>query len=363
MIVEQTRGPRVQLAVLIALGAASNASAATCESLRDMKLDHVAIVAADVVPTGQFVLPGRARTVSPEFFTGFRRLPAFCRVQAVARPTADSNIGIEVWLPTSGWNGRYLGVGNGSYGGSINYYRLGEALNVRYVSSSTDTGHRGAPRDRSWATGHREKQIDFDYRAVHETAETAKALIRAFYGTPPRRSYFSSCSNGGRQALMEAERYPADYDGIFAGAPALNFGFGARVAGRFDAFEQRGGKMIIYHGGDDAPGPSIALLDRLTRTMGDARVRGFMQLYVVPGMGHCGSGTEPNDVGQWLRPDADRQHSLFMALERWVEDGQPPTGVIATRFVRDGDAASGVARIRVLCPYRREPTPTSRCAP
>ena len=332
-----------------------------CERLTLVAIEHVTIVAANLVPQGKFSMPGGRRSAPTEFFTGFSSLPSFCRVQAVSRPTADSEIGIEVWLPASAWNGRYLGVGNGSYGGSFNYYRLGEALNVGYATSSTDTGHRGLMRDSSWAVGHREKQIDFDYRAVHETAQTAKALVAAFYGRAPQRSYFSSCSTGGRQGLMEAERYPADYDGIFSGAPALGWGFTARVTGKFDAFAQRGGKIIIYHGSDDQPYRSIALFDDVSRRMGDSTVRDFMQLYVVPGMGHCGSGAEPNDIGQWLRPNADTDHSLYKALERWVEEGVLPDGVIATRFVKDGDASSGVAKMRRLCPYQRDAAPPVPC--
>ena len=340
--------------VLIALHVAvSRGDAATCESLAQLKLDHVDVVAADVVAPGGFALPAGARQTRPEFFVAFDRLPSFCRVQAVARPTADSDIRIEVWLPAEGWNGRYLGAGNGGYAGSLNYFRLGEAINAGYAASSTDTGHRGGARDRSWATGHRERQIDFDHRAIHETAQTAKAVIRAFYGAAPRTSYFSSCSNGGRQGLMEAERYPDDYDGIFAGAPALHLGFTTLVMGRLDAFATRGGRIIIYHGGNDAPEGSIAFFNDRSRRMGEETVRRFMQLYIVPGMGHCGGGARPNDIGQWLRPNADTQHSLFKALEAWVEEGLPPTGVIATRFVRKGDASSGVAATRMLRPYQR----------
>ena len=92
-----------------------------------------------------------------------------------------------------------------------------------YASSSTDTGHKGDATDARWALGHTEKIVDFGYRAVHETADKTKALVRAFYGEAAKHSYFSSCSNGGRQALMEAQRFPADYDGIIAGAPAASF--------------------------------------------------------------------------------------------------------------------------------------------
>jgi hypothetical protein len=351
------------IASIALFGIVSSARAQQCERLARVQLAHVTIVAAELVAPGRFAMPGGTQNAPAEFFTAFDRLRAFCRVQAVARPTSDSDIGIEVWLPASGWNGRYLGVGNGGYGGSFNYYRLGESVNVGFVASSTDTGHRGTPRDTSWAVGHREKQIDFDHRAVHETAVVAKALTRAFYDSRPRRSYFSSCSNGGRQALMEAEQHPADYDGIFAGAPELSMGFTAHVTGRFDAFAKRGGKIIIYHGTRDRPDRTVAFFDSLARANGAASLGRFLQLYVVPGMEHCGSGDEPDDIGQWLRPSADRQHSLFQALEHWVEAGVAPTGVIATRFVRDGDATSGIAKTSVLCPYRPTLAGVERCVP
>jgi len=150
--------------------------------------------------------------------------------------------------------------------------------------------------------------------------------------------------------LMEAERFPADYDGILAGAPALRFGFGTYVSGDLSAFARRGGKVIVYHGGNDAPEGSIAYHDELVRRLGADSVQRFLQLYVVPGMGHCGGGEEPDDIGQWLRPGADTSRSLFEGLKRWVEEGVAPSGVTATRFVRDGDATSGVAKTSVLRP-------------
>jgi Tannase and feruloyl esterase len=297
------------------------------------------------------------RRVSPEFFTGFNTLPAFCRVQAVARPSSDSEVGIEVWLPAAGWNRRYLGAGNGSFGGSINYYRLGEALRSGYATSSTDTGHRGRSSESSWAVNHPEKQADFDYRAVHETAQTAKALIQAFYNSTPTRSYFSSCSNGGRQGLMEAERYPTDYDGIMAGAPATHFGFKAFITGDFAAFQKRGGKIIIYHGGNDRPESNLEFFSSVRRRVGDETAGNFLQFYLLPGMGHCGGGDEPNDFGQWLRPGDTPQNSLFSALEEWVEKEVRANGVIATKFAIDGDPKSAVVKTRRICPYPRTARP------
>jgi hypothetical protein len=315
------------------------------------------VISAQLVDSGRFVPPVMLRRTSPEFFTAFNTLPAFCRVQVVARPSSDSEINIEVWLPATGWNRRYLGAGNGSYGGSINYYRLGESLRSGYATSSTDTGHRGAPSESGWAVNHPEKQTDFDYRAIHETAQTAKALIQAFYKSPPARSYFASCSNGGRQGLMEAERYPTDYDGIMAGAPATRFGFRIFITGDFAAFQKRGGKIIIYHGGNDRPQASLDFFSSVSRRMGNDTVGSFLQLYLFPGMGHCGSGDGPNDFGQWLRPGDSPQNSLYSALEEWVEKGVRPNGVIATKFAIDGDPRSAVLKTRRICPYPRTAGP------
>jgi hypothetical protein len=327
--------------------------AQSCSALRDLQLENTTIVSAQLVDSGKFVRPIMLRRTSPEYFTAFNTLPAFCRVQAVARPSSDSEIRLEVWLPATFWNRRYLGVGNGSFGGSINYYRLGESLSSGFATSSTDTGHRGAPSESAWAENHPEKQADFDYRAIHETALTAKALIQTFYKSAPARSYFASCSNGGRQGLMEAERYPTDYDGIMAGAPATRCGFKTFITGDFAAFQKRGGKIIIYHGGNDRPDANLEFFSSVRRRMGNETVRDFLQLYLLPGMGHCGSGDEPNDFGQWLRPGDSPQNRLFSALEEWVEKDVRPNGVIATKFAIDGDPRSNVVKRRRICPYPR----------
>src|SRR6266513_1104043 len=242
-------------ALLIAVS--SIASAAPCDSLARLTLPNTTIASARLVPPGAFHLRAGARRPSVEIFTAFDRLPAFCRVQATLTPSPDSHIELEVWLPAAGWNGKYLGVGNGGFAGSLSYFRLGEAVNSGYASASTDTGHEGSSRDSRWSIGHPEKQTDFDYRAVHEMTNVAKSVIQAFYGKPPNRSYFSACSNGGRQGIMEAERFPADYDGVMAGAPAYHYGFKTFLSGRLEAFRDRGGKLVIYHGGADNPDGSV----------------------------------------------------------------------------------------------------------
>ena len=190
-------------------------AAPSCESLKDLKLPDTNITLAQTVLAGAFIPPGMTET--PPML---KDLPAFCRVTATVKPTADSEIKIEVWLPASGWNARYSGQGNGGFAGQINYPGLVGALRRGYAAASTDTGHSGQGTDATWALHHPEKITDFGYRAVHEMTMKAKAVIQAFYGAKASRSYFASCSNGGRQALMEAQRYPEDYDGIIAGAPA-----------------------------------------------------------------------------------------------------------------------------------------------
>jgi len=143
-------------------------------------------------------------------------------VKGVIRPTPDSEIKFAVWLPMSGWNGKYTQVGNGGWAGNIPYGAMIDPLRRGYATAGTDDGHEGGT-GAAWAIGHPEKLIDFGYRAVHETSVQAKAIVRAFYGRDPSLSYFVGCSDGGREALMEAQRYPQDFRGILAGAPANNW--------------------------------------------------------------------------------------------------------------------------------------------
>lgn len=198
---------------------ADQPASASCEHLAALQLPNVTIAMAKPVSAGTFVGP-------PQDFSGadlsafYKKLPAFCRIVAHDKPSTDSDIVIEVWVPLAGWNGKFQGVGNGGFAGQIDYVGLGEAVGKGYAAAATDTGHTGSPIDAAWALGHPEKVVDFGFRGIHEMTAVAKLVTRQFYGRSPSHSYFASCSDGGREALMEAQRFPADYDGILGGAPA-----------------------------------------------------------------------------------------------------------------------------------------------
>jgi feruloyl esterase len=193
----------------------SPVSTGTCDDLSKLALPNATITLAQRVEAGAFQSPTEAAA------DRFRGLPAFCRVAATLNPTSDSDIKIEVWLPVSGWNGKFQAVGNGAFNGTIAYPAMAAALARGYAASSTDTGHAGGSA--SFALGHPEKVIDFGWRAVHEMTVAAKGIVTSHYGTGPRYSYWNGCSAGGRQALKAAQRFPADFDGIIAGAPGLDW--------------------------------------------------------------------------------------------------------------------------------------------
>lgn len=478
-----------------------------CASLAKLALPATTITRAASVPAGSFAQP------PGKIISG---LPALCRVAGVIKPSPDSSIQFEVWMPSSGWNGKFQGAGNGGFAGSINYDQMGAAVAHGYATASTDTGHQGTATDAAWALAHPERIVDFGYRAIHETTVNAKRILLAFYGAAPGRSYFSSCSNGGRQALMEAQRYPEDYDGIIAGAPAnyfthllangawdllallgekdsyipatklpaiqaaalaacdaldgvkdgviedpsrcrfdpsalqcdgaetdqcltapqvialkklyaggrtsggrqvfpgyapggeaetggwmpwitgpapersLMFSFGTQffknmvfdnaawdyrtfnvdrdtqAADRkfapilnatnpdLSRFKARGGKLILYHGWSDPAIPAPNAIDyyqSVLAKMGQKQVHGFVRLFMVPGMQHCGGGSGPNSFGQFGVGSADPEHNLGAALERWVEQGVAPERIIATKRKNDLDPKSDVLRTRPLCAY------------
>jgi feruloyl esterase len=184
------------------------ASGRGCTELRTVQLDGMTVTLAERVAAG-----GEAK---------YPKLPAFCRAAATLRPSSDSEIKIEVWMPEgAAWNGKFEGTGNGGWGGAIEPGGLAAAVARGYAAGSTDTGHAGGSA--SFALGHPEKLVDFGWRSVHGMTVAAKALMAAYYGEGPRLAYFEGCSSGGRQALMEAQRFPEDYDGIIAGSATNNW--------------------------------------------------------------------------------------------------------------------------------------------
>jgi feruloyl esterase len=188
--------------------AAVSAPARSCEEMLALRVEGMTVTVAESVKAG----------TEPKY----PRLAEFCRVAATLRPTSDSEIKIEVWMPDAAvWNGKLEGTGNGGWGGAIEPGELAGAVMRGYAGVSTDTGHTGGSA--SFAMGHAEKLVDFGWRAVHGMTVAAKALIAAYYGEGPKLAYFQGCSSGGRQALMEAQRFPGDYDGIVAGATTNNW--------------------------------------------------------------------------------------------------------------------------------------------
>ncbi len=187
---------------------ASGEPVRSCESLAGLSLPNTTITLAATVAAGAFDPPGPTPAIDT----------AACRIVGSIKPTSDSNIVFELWMPTGGWNGKFLSAGEGGYAGAINYGGIAAALRRGYAGGSTDTGHVGGTAD--FAPGHPEKVTDFGWRGKHLQAERSKDVIHAFYGERAKHSYFSSCSNGGRQALMELQRFPEDYDGVLVGAPA-----------------------------------------------------------------------------------------------------------------------------------------------
>jgi feruloyl esterase len=193
---------------------ALGASPSDCARLARLHLPGAVVLDAEPIAAGR---------MKATYFEGQPAVPAFCRVVGSARPSRDSDIRFEVWLPQADWNGRLWGVGNGNFAGSISDRVLANRLYAGYAVVGTDTGHETDSMDTYWANGHPEKVVDFGHRGVHEAIVNARRIVAAYYNREASRAYFGSCSDGGREALMEAQRYPADYDGIIAGAPALDW--------------------------------------------------------------------------------------------------------------------------------------------
>jgi len=219
--------------------AASPAAATPCTNLQSLQVEQTTIASATDNIGGSFVVPNTGGT---EVITG---LPDFCRVTAVLTPTSDSVIQVEIWLPETTWNGRFLGTGGGGFQGTITYTELAAGIQAGFASTNTDLGtgasgcnplfcgSNGIPNALATAFGepaaastglfgHPERIKDFGWRAIHLMTVRGKQIASAFYQKSAAKSYFSGCSTGGQNALMEAQRFPDDYDGILAGDAAYN---------------------------------------------------------------------------------------------------------------------------------------------
>ena len=220
--------PKIARGFLCLLFASSSLLfAADCPSLKNLQLADTQITFADTVTSGDFLTTSSGM---------LHDLPPFCRVAGQIRPSQDSKIRFEVWLPMKGWNRHLIGTGNGGFAGTFYYQQMGPYLKRGFAASGSDAGHQAEGTDSTWAYGHPEKMKDFGWRAIHLVAEQSKKIVDAYYGKPADKAYFESCSDGGREGLMEAQRFPEDYDGIMAGAPAAawstSIALGVRVQQR-----------------------------------------------------------------------------------------------------------------------------------
>jgi feruloyl esterase len=209
----------MMVVAVLCVVASSPAWAATCEGLSSMTIANGAVTLAQTVRAGEFRPPAGRVVGTASAADAYAQLPEFCRVAATLKPSPRSGIKIEVWLPMTGWNGRLQVVGNGGFAGTISYAAMARALAAGYATASTDTGHVGPVPAKAYEN--EDVIIDYAHRAVHETAAAAKAVVKTFAGNAPTFSYFNGCSTGGRQAMTAAQRYPSDFDGIIAGAPAM----------------------------------------------------------------------------------------------------------------------------------------------
>jgi hypothetical protein len=277
-----------------------------CADLKGVELDHAEVTAASAETSGAVAL---------------------CKVSVTSRPTSTSDIRIEVWIPAGGaWNGKFVQIGNGGFAGSIASGRLKATAAGGYAAAGTDNGHQAAGTSASWALGYPEKLVDFGWRSLKETADIAKALIKAQKGGGPQTSYFFGCSDGGREALMMAQRFPADFDGIVAGAPA---NYMSRLFGIGAANQQALARPGGYLGA-----PQLQLLQKaaLAQCGGEAFIRDPAACKFDPARLQCKVGQTEECL------TAAQVHSA-----RTIYDGRrhPQTGKIAFPGFSPGAEAAG----------------------
>jgi hypothetical protein len=215
----------MRILAVLSMSTAFVCHAATCEDLANLKLANTTIKSAQRVAPGEFNAGGRGGKQAD--------FPGFCRVVALVQPVPDSDINVEIWLPTDQWKGVFHGNGNGGYGGSLasGYAGMEAGLRRGFASATTDTGTAPASTlNGDPLIGHPQKWKDWGMLSTHVMTETGKAIVKAFYGEDAKRSYYTGCSTGGQQGLIEAQYYPSDYNGVLVGAPVMNRTWGHALA-------------------------------------------------------------------------------------------------------------------------------------
>lgn len=327
--------------------------------------------AAEAPPCGSLQLPRsikgeivqqQARAAGefrPENTPVVEDLPAFCRVVAVLHPVPQSQIRIEVWMPRD-WNGKFMGVGNGGFSGSISYGALADGVRRGYATASTDTGHEGASG--RFALGQPQKVIDFGYRAVHEMTLVAKQFVRDHYRSAAQRAYWVGCSAGGRQGLQSAQRYPEDYDGIVAGAPALDWTgrassalrVGQAVRAKPGAFIDSRAMALLHQAAlaacDAADGVADGVIESPQRCRFDpqlapvspAQVEAARAIYDSPANSTTGraiTGLYPGSEMGWGTWGGNEPFGTAMDHFRYVVYGNPGWSLQQFQFDRDAARA------------------------
>jgi len=306
--------------ILLGLFVPAAARAATCDQLTTLSVRGGTVTMAQTVAAGAFTAPA-GRAGAPGAANPYAKLAAFCRVALTLKPAPRSDIKAEVWLPSSGWNGKLQVVGNDGFAGTISYPAMANALAAGYATASTDTGHTG-PSTNTFAN--EDVLIDFAHRAIHETAVAAKAAIDGFYGNMPKLSYFNGCSTGGRQALTAAQRYPEDFNGIIAGAPASytskqTFGqiwFYQALADPASALPRE--KLSLVHDAvmnacDDLDGAKDGVLENPLACKFDPKV-----LVCKEGADPAGCLTPAFGDRTGDRQPRQRLHGVFLSVSIWV---------------------------------------------
>jgi feruloyl esterase len=230
-----------------------------CADLVTLDLPDTRIDSATIVPAGPLSAISGSTAVAPTCSSDVSapQLPALCRVQGTVGP---GQIKFEVWLPLEGWNGKFQGLGNHGFAGNIEYTDMGPELLKGYAVAGTDTGHQGSAT--AWMQNH-QQIVDYGSRGIHEMTVQGKAIVAAFYGKPAKYSYFNGCSTGGKEGLMEAQRYPDDYDGINVGGSANFDQIGNRVQYVWNG-------QVTFGGGVPLAGATLTLINQAVLAKCDA---------------------------------------------------------------------------------------------